>query len=315
MRPAPVFVGIDVSKLMLDVAVHPTGEVWRVPNDAEGIADLVVRLQCMRPAKVCCEATSTLHWPLMAALLDADLPAAMANPAHVRHFARAEGRLAKTDRVDAQVLARFAEAIRPPVRPGASPRLRMLQALVARRRQLMLGLVSEQNHRRTAHAAVVEDIDVHIATAKASMKAIERRIKELIRSHADWRARDALLQSVPGVGPLVSATLLAALPELGTTGKKQLAMLVGIAPLNRDSGFFRGRRSIWGGRANVRGALYMAALVGITRNPLLQAYYARLKAAGKPAKVALVACMYKLLAVLNAMAERNATWAPTLKAA
>ena len=151
MRPAPVFVGVDVSKLMLDVAVHPTGAVWRVANDTAGIADLVAQLQSLRPAKICFEATSTLHWELMAALLDAGQPAAMANPAHVRHFARAEGHLAKTDRVDAQVLARFAEAIGPPVRPGASPRLRTLQALVGRRRQLVLGLVREGNQRRTAH--------------------------------------------------------------------------------------------------------------------------------------------------------------------
>jgi len=313
MSPASVFAGIDVSKTTLDVAVS-SGRVWQAPHTAAGIADLVVCLQELRPARICIEATSTLHYDLAGALLDAGLPVVVVNPRQIRDFARALGRLAKTDRIDAEVIARYAAAVQPPVRALPGPRLRELQALVARRRQVSHALVVQRNQRRTAHAAVVADVDEHIALLQASLKKLERAIANLIQQYPRWRELAAQLQSVPGVGPQVAAVLTAALPELGGANKRQLAALVGIAPLNRDSGAFRGRRMIWGGRVAVRNALYMAALVGTRRNPVIAAYYARQRARGKPAKSALVACMNKLLAILNAMVSTGESWSPRLAA-
>ncbi len=307
---AEAFVGIDVARDTLAVAVRPLGEQWQVANDAPAIAALVPRLRGSRPQLIVLEATGGLGLPLLAALGGAGLPVVAVNPRQVRDFAKARGTLAKTDVLDAQVLAHFAEAVRPAVRPLPDAATRALAALVTRRRQLLEMLVAEQNRRTTAPPAIRADIDAHLVWLRECLGAVDRELGQAVQASPLWRAQEDLLRSVPGIGPVTSRTLLAELPELGTLDRKQIAALVGVAPLNRDSGAWRGRRTIWGGRAAVRAALYMAALVGTRHNPVLRAFYQRLLAAGKPTKVALTACMRKLLTILNAMLKHRSPWAP-----
>jgi transposase len=308
MNPAKVYVGIDVAKDWLDVAQRPGGEAWRVSSDETGIATLIKRLKGLRPALVVLEATGGLQIPAVAALAAAGLHTVVVNPRQVRQFAGATGRLAKTDAIDAEVLAQFGEAVRPEVRPLPDAATRELSAVVARRRQLIEMLTAEKNRLRLATKKVRRNIEAHIRWLEGELLALDDGLGEVIRSSPVWRERDNLLRSVPGVGPVLSSVLLADLPELGKLSRKEVAALVGVAPLNRDSGQFRGRRTVWGGRSQVRAALYMAALVAARFNPVIRAFYQRLQAAGKPKKVALTACMRKLLTMLNAMARDQTSW-------
>jgi len=306
----PMFVGIDVSKMRLDVAVRPTDEVWTSSNDDVGVATLVRRLVALAPQLVVLEATGGLEGHLVAQLATSNLPVAVVNPRQVRDFAKATGKLAKTDAIDASVLAHFAQAVGPTPRPLPSEEAEVLKAILVRRRQLSEMLVAERNRMSTSAPSVRRGIQAHVIWLKAQIKSTDGDLDGRLRESAVWREKDNLLQSVPGIGPVVSLTLIALLPELGTLNRKQVAALVGVAPLNRDSGTLRGKRSIWGGRATVRAALYMGALVASRHNPILKAFYARLLAAGKLKKVALVACMRKLLTILNAMLRHRCVWKP-----
>jgi len=303
-----VFVGVDVSQAHLDVALRPSGETWHVAHDEPGIAALGARLRDLRPALVVLEATGGVEVPLVGALAAAGLPVAVVNPRQIRDFARATGKLAKTDRLDAVALARFAEAVRPEPRPIPDAAARALAALLARRRQVLAMLVAERSRRRVATPTLRLDLDEHIAWLAARLERLEGELAAAVRASPVWRAREDLLRSVKGVGPVLATTLLAELPELGRLDRKRIAALVGVAPFNRDSGTLRGRRTVWGGRAAVRAALYMATLSAAHTNPVLQAFYARLVAAGKAKKVALTACMRKLLVILNAMLRDGAPW-------
>jgi transposase len=308
---AEVFVGIDVARDSLEIATRPTGERWQVGNDSTGISSLVARLRAERPVLIVLEATGGLEVPVLAALGSVGLPVVAVNPRQVRDFAKAVGQLAKTDALDAQVLAHFADAVRPAVRPLPDAATRELSGLVTRRRQLVEMLTAEENRRKTAPVGAIRgDIQEHIAWLRKRLHGVDRELGQAIRSSSLWREQEDVLRSVPGIGPVVSVTLLADLPELGKLGRKQIAALVGLAPLNRDSGMLRGKRTIWGGRSTVRAALYMAALVGSACNPVLRAVYTRLVAAGKTKKLALTACMHKLLTILNAMLKHRTRWAP-----
>jgi transposase len=310
MTAPACFVGIDVAKATLDVAVRPSGERWSTPNDEAGISALVVRLRPLAPALIVLEATGGFETATVAAVAAAGLAVVVANPRQVRDFARATGQLAKTDALDAQVLALFAERVRPAVRPLPDAAVQALDALLTRRRQLLEMLVAEQNRLGFAAAAVRRDITQHIHWLQRRLRDVDGDLEQAIHASPLWRAKEDLLRSVPGVGPVVSRTLLGELPELGTLTHKQIAALVGVAPRACDSGTLRGKRMVWGGRAPVRAALYMGALVATRHNPAIRAFYARLRAAGKPAKVALVACMRKLLTILNAILRTGTPWRP-----
>jgi transposase len=305
---ADVFVGIDVAKDALDVAVRPSGEAWRVAADEAGLAELAGRLAALGPALVVLEATGGYERAPAAELAAAGLPVQVVNPRQVAAFARAVGHLAKTDQLDAAVLARFAEAVRPAPRPLPDEQTSELKALVARRRQLRGMLAAEQARRTTAPRRVRAQLAAHVAWLQRAVRDLDDEIGRTLRASPLWRERDDLLRGVPGVGPVLSATLIAELPELGRLGRAQIAALVGVAPLNRDSGRRRGARSCWGGRARVRSVLYMAAVVAARHNPTIRAFYARLLRAGKPKKVALTACMRKLLMILNAMTAHQTPW-------
>lgn len=308
MTSTPVFVGLDVAKLTLDVALRPSGEPWSVPNDEAGVAALVDRLRPLHPALLVCEATGGFERTAIARLAAAGLPVVVANPRQIRDFARATGQLAKTDQIDAAILALFAERVRPTPRPLPDAATQLLDALLTRRRQLLEMLVAEKNRLGFAPQPLHHGIQQHIRWLERQLDDVTKTLADQIEHSPVWRAKDDLLQSVPGVGPIVSAVLLAELPELGALSHKQLATLAGVAPLARDSGTFRGKRSVWGGRAGVRTALYLAALCGRRWNPQLRVFYERLIAAGKPKKVALIACARKLLTILNAMLRDNTRW-------
>ena len=313
MSQEPTYVGIDVSKERMDVAVRPTGRSWSVSYDGAGVDDLVAQLKELKPAGVITESTGGLELPLVAALAAASLPVAVVNPRQVRDFARSTGRLAKTDRLDAQVLAHFGEAVRPLVRPPVRPlrdsETQLLHSLVARRHQLITMLVAEKNRLNTATTVAVRpSIESHIEWLKRELKDLDTELRRIIRRSPVWREKDKLLRTVPGVGEQVSLTLLAYLPELGTLNHRQIAALVGVAPFNRDSGTMRGRRTVWGGRARVRASLYMGALTASRCNPAIRDFYQRLLAAGKPTKVALTACMRKLLVILNSILRHHSPW-------
>ncbi len=304
-----MFVGIDVAKDRLDVHVRPSGEAFAVTRDGEGLATLTARLEALKPALIVLEATGGFEVTVASSLAAVRLPLAVVNPRQIRDFARATGKLAKTDALDAAAIAHFAEAIRPEPRPIADEQAQALGELVARRRQVVEMIVAETHRRRQlSQRLLLRGVDRHLALLQKELTEIERELDDSIRGTPAWRANDDLLRSVPGIGNTVSRTLLAELPELGTLGRRQIAALVGVAPLNRDSGQMRGRRTTWGGRATVRTALYMAALVGIRHNPVISTFYKRLRRAGKPAKVALTACMRKLLTILNAMLRDRQPW-------
>lgn len=312
MEVTPIFVGIDVSKERLDVAIRPSGERESVTNDKAGIEVLIQRLKEIQPSLIVLEATGGFERSVTRALTSAEFPVVVVNPRQVRDFAKATGQLAKTDSIDAIVLARFAEAVRPAVRALPDEVTLELRALIARRRQITEMIVAERNRLSGASKSVRKRIDAHIRWLESELERADKNLDQNIRQSPIWQENQDLLQSVPGIGPVISRTLIAELPELGELNRKQIAALVGIAPLNRDSGTLRGRRTIWGGRATVRAVLYMAALVASRCNAVIRAFYQRLRNAGKAPKVALVACMRKLLTILNSMIKHRTCWSENI---
>lgn len=305
-----IYVGLDVSKAHIDVAVHPLNTRERVSNDDRGLTALVQHLHTVAPALIVLEATGGYETPVASALALAALPVAIVNPRQVRDFAKALGRLAKTDAIDAEVLACFAERVRPDPRPLPDAAHQALTALVVRRRQLVDMLTAERNRLALAHGTVRRNLRAHIRWLERRLHDTDGDLTTMIHDSPLWRAQDNLLRSVPGIGRVTAAVLLAELPELGHLSRRQLAALVGVAPLNRDSGRRRGPRTTWGGRASIRGPLYMATLVATRCNPVLRVFYRRLRTAGKPPRVALVAAMRKLLTILNAIVKAQRPWSP-----
>jgi transposase len=310
-QPAETFIGIDISKAQLDVAVYGNPDTWQVENSAAGIALLVQRLQELQPHLIVLEATGGFELVLVAELAAAQLPVVVTNPRRVRHFARATGRLAKTDPLDAQLLAHFAAALQPELRPLPSADQDHLTALITRRRQIVDMLTAEQNRLHTVRAPLRPDIEDHLAWLREKLVKLDTEIDQFIHGSPLWSDQDALLQSVPGVGPVTARTLVALLPELGRLNRQAIAALVGLAPIARDSGKKQGKRRIWGGRAAVRSVLYMAALVATRHNPVLRRFYEHLCHHGKEKKVALTACMRKLLVILNAILRTRQPWQPS----
>jgi transposase len=304
------FVGIDVSKSRLDVACRPQSDAFAEPNDPAGIAAVVERLKPLAPTLVVVEATGGLEAPAVAALAAAGLPVAVVNPRQARDFARAVGRLAKTDRLDAAILAHFAEAIRPEARELPEEAARDLAAMLTRRRQRLDMRVSEQNRLSSTAPAVRPGVEAHLAFLDQQVAELDGRLVEAVRADADWRAKDVLPRGVPGVGEVTSLTLLAALPELGKLSRQRIGALAGLAPMNRDSGTFRGRRMIAGGRPEVRRLLFLAAMSAVRYNPTIKAFHQRLRQAGKARMVALTAAAHKLLTILNAMVRDGRPWNP-----
>ena len=308
MEQESTYVGIDVAKAQVDVAVRPTGQTWTITYDDAGVQELVSQLKTLEPALVLLEATGGLELPMVVALATAALPVVVVNPRQVRDFAKATGTLAKTDTLDAAVLAHFADAIRPDVRPLRDAETQVLASLVARRHQVVAMLVSEKNRLRRAISAVRPRVEAHIAWLEQELEDLDKGLRQTLRQSPLWREKDDLLRTVPGVGEQLSLTLLAYLPELGALDRWQVAALVGVAPFNRDSGTLRGKRTVWGGRARLRAVLYMGALVASQYNPVIRDFYRRLLAAGKPKKLALTACMRKLLVILNSMLKHRSPW-------
>ena len=305
------YIGVDVSASELVVGVLPAGEVWQVSNDPEGISELRTRVGELSPVLIVMEASGGYESGVAGELVDAGMPAVVINPRQTREFARSTGRLAKTDKIDALVLARFGQAVQPEVRPLPGKKEKELRALVDRRRQIVDMITAERNRRPKATPYVRRQIEQHIVWLQSQIDDLGDDLDQFIKSSPAWRAKDDLLQSVPGVGDVSSRVLLVELPELGQLNRKEIACLVGVAPHNRDSGTFRGKRSVWGGRAHVRSALYMATLVACRFNPVIKAFYGRLCEAGKPKKVALVASMRKLLTILNVIVRDQSPWDPS----
>ncbi|MDQ1638520.1 MAG: transposase [Pyrinomonadaceae bacterium] len=308
-KKCKAFIGIDVSKQLLEVAAHESDYQFSCANKASAFGELIVELIALRPALIVLEATGGLEIPVTAALHAAGLPVVVINPRQVRDFAKALGQLAKTDRLDARVLAHFAAAIKPPLRPIKSTGELELDALVGRRGQLVEMLTAEKNRRGSAVTDTVrKEIKEHIDWLQERIAELDEQLKALLKSSSLWQGKDDVLQSVPGIGPVVSFSMLADLPELGTLNRQQISKLVGVAPLNCDSGQQRGTRHIYGGRARVRSMLYMAALTATRYNPVIKDFYQRLLAKNKPFKVAITACMRKLLAIINVMVRDGACW-------
>ncbi len=303
-----LYVGIDVAKARVDVALGRQGAVFQVARDDKGLAELVKRLKEAKAKLVVMEATGGLQLPVAAALSVAGLSVAVVNPRQVREFARAAGKLAKTDALDARVLAHMGEALKPPARPLLDEETRKLEALLTRRRQMVEMLVAEKNRLQVAHAAARPLVHKHIDWLEEQLKQVDKNLGSAVRNSPMWRGKDDILRSVPGVGPVLALTLMAELPELGQLNRKQVAALAGVAPHACDSGTLKGKRMVWGGRAALRAALYMATLSAVRCNKVVGALYERLTKAGKPKKVALVACMRKLLTILNAMVRTMKHW-------
>lgn len=308
MEKEKIYAGVDVAKDSMDVAVHISGEHQSFTNDEKGINQAAAYLKNLATTLVVLEATGGIELPLVAALAIAKVPVAVVNPRQVRDFAKSTGKLAKTDILDARVLAHFAAAIRPQPRPLVDAQAQQLGAILTRRRQLIEMLIAERNRLRSARGKVEQHIQEHIAWLEKDLANIDSDLKQKVQQSPVWQEKENLLRSVPGIGPVLSATLLAGLPELGAINRREIAALVGVAPLNRDSGAYRGKRTVWGGRAPVRATLYMATLVATRHNPVIKRFYQRLCAAGKAKKVALTACMRKLLTILNAMIKHHASW-------
>jgi transposase len=306
--PAPVFVGIDVSKKYLDIAAMTSSAVRRLANNPAGWLELVEQMLSLQPERIVLEASGGFERPVVMVLAAAGQPVCVVNPRQVRQFARSTGQLAKTDAIDARILARFAEAVRPELRLLADGPTHELQALVLRRLQIIEMLKAERNRLRLAASSVRPHLERSIAMMKVWQDEVEADLAEAVRNTPAWQATAKLLCSAPGAGPILAATLIALLPELGRLNRWQIAALVGVAPLNQDSGQFRGKRHVWGGRDHIRPALYMAALVASQHNPVIRAFYTRLLQAGKPRKLALTACMRKLLTILNALVRDGNPW-------
>jgi transposase len=303
-----VFIGIDVSKEKLDVAVRPTGEFISFSNNEDGISCVVDFVKSFSPNLVVLEATGGLETAAVGMLADKGLPVVVINPRQVRDFAKATGKLAKTDAIDAHLIARFGEAVRPELRLLKDQEAQKLTALITRRRQIVEMITAEKNRLHAAPKWTSKDIQTNIAWLEKCLKKVDKDLKNLLKKSPVWREKDEILQSTPGVGPVLSMTLLSGLPELGNLNRKEIAALVGVAPLNRDSGLFRGKRMIWGGRANIRSVLYMSATCAMRFNPTIRIFYERLRLAGKLHKVAITACMRKLLVILNTMIKNRTYW-------
>jgi len=310
MEEIAAFVGIDVSKEQLDVHILPSKETVTVAYTEDGVAGLCQRLSVLGPCLVVLEATGGLQERVAAALAAAGLPVAVINPRQVRNFARAGGRLAKTDRIDAEIIAAFAAHMRPEPRPLPDADRKALMDLVARRRQLVEMRTAEKIRRSQIASHLRPGLEAHLDWLSKAIADLDNDISNALRSSPAWRVEDDLLQSVPGLGPVTRAMFLAKLPELGKLSRRQIAALVGVAPMNRDSGKLRGRRMIMGGRADLRSVLYMATVTAIRFNPAIRAFHQRLTAKGKPAKVVITACMRKLLTILNAMFKAKSQWQP-----
>ncbi len=303
-----MYVGVDVSKECLDVAVTPSAKRWHYPNDEAGIGKLTAWLKKLSPALIVLEPTGGLEAPVAAALSAESLPVAIVNARQIRDYARATGKLAKTDNLDALVMAEFASAVKPEVRPLPDEESQTIKATVSRRRQLLEMLTAEKNRLTIARKHLKPSILDHIEWLKKEVEGLDRDLRRQIESSPLWREKDNLLKSIPGVGNVLSATLLGGVPELGGLDRKQIAALVGVAPFNRDSGTMRGKRTIWGGRAKVRAALYMATLAATRFNPVIRSFYQRLLVRGKAKKAALVACMRRLLIIMNAILKHRRAW-------
>jgi len=307
--PEQLFVGIDVSKTRLDVAVLPSGEIFAVDNTAAGFTELLIRLSEVQPRLIVLEATGGLEQAAMLALHDAGLPVTVLNPRQVRHFSRALGQHAKTDRLDAVLLARFAQTLQPEAQVPSDASQRALEALLARRRQVALLLTMERNRLHSSQDLYVQqDLQEVITSLEGRRKHLDQTLHDALQQDPKFQATYSVLTSTPGVGPVMALTLLAQLPELGSLSRQKRANLVGVAPLNRDSGTSRGHRGIWGGRAEVRQVLYMSAVSAVRCHPTLKTVFDRLVKKGKPKKVALVASLRKLLVYLNAMVRDQGLW-------
>lgn len=311
-QPTEQWVGIDVSKATLDVYLEPSGKQWRSANNSTGIAQLLTQLSAFEIALVVLEATGGMEQTVTQVLSQAGIAVVVTNPRQIRDFAKAIGKLAKTDGIDAKVLARYGQAVRPQVRALASQAARELQELVMRRQQLVEMLSAERNRKSSAKSSSAKaQIDRHIEWLNEEVKSLDEQIQAQLNQSQQWLQQQTLLQSVPGVGTVTASTLIALLPELGQLSRRQIAALVGVAPINCDSGKMRGKRFVMGGRAAVRSVLFMAALVATRFNPTIGAVYQRLLGQGKAKKVALVACMRKLLVMLNAMLKHKQVWNPS----
>jgi len=310
MSKSELFIGIDVSKSELEMAARPEGKAMTFANTEDGIAFLIDFLKPLCPSLVVLEATGGLEISLVNALAIKEIPVVVVNARQVRDFAKAIGRLAKTDRIDAEVIAQFAETLRPPVRPLKDEETQRLHALNSRRRQLVGMIRSEQNRLSSAPKWTQKEIQNHLRWLRKALGKIDKDIADLIKGSPMWREKEAILRSFKGVGPVTSASLLAGVPELGSINSKPLSALIGVAPLNRDSGQWRGKRAVWGGRDNVRSVLYMATMSAIRFNPIIASFYKKLTAAGKPHKVAMTACMHKTLVILNSMIKNKTYWNP-----
>jgi transposase len=313
MNEQRVVAGIDVSKGQLDVALLPGAERLQFANDATGIVELVRQLQAAQVELAVMEATGGYETVAASAIAGAGLRLAVVNPRQVRDFARATGRLAKTDRIDAELIGAFAQAVEPQITVLPDEDTRALEALLVRRAQLIAMRTQESNRLALSIGVMRKQIKTHIAWLDRAINTLDTDLTAGLRNSPAWRAKDDLLQSMKGVGPITSGTLMSALPELGRLDRRAIAALVGVAPFNRDSGTLRGRRTIWGGRARVRHVLYMAATSAVRSNPVIRACYQRLIQRGKPHKVAMVACMRKMLTILNAMARTNTPWTPNFQ--
>ena len=302
--------GLLIQILIISIALRPSAQTWQVIYDDPHVEAFVTQLNELSPTLIVVEATGGLERSLVAALVAARLPVIVINPRQARDFAKATGRLAKTDRIDAQVLAHYGEAIRASFRPLPDADTQQWRALVERRRQLVDMMTAEQSRLNTSPARVRDSIEAHLAWLQQQLASLDDDLDDMLQSSPIWRERDDMLQSTPGVGPVLSRTLMSPLPELGDLNRKEIAALVGVAPFNRDSGTWRGRRTIWGGRAAVPSVLYMSTLVATRHNPVIREFYERLLAAGKAKKVALIACMRKLLTILNARVKNQQRWQP-----
>jgi transposase len=307
---AGLFIGIDVSKDRLDMAVRPTGQCLSFDNTDAGVDNLIRALSDLSPTLIVMEATGRYHRLALGGLLAANLPAVAINPRQSRDFARALGQLAKTDRIDAAILAEFADKVRPALRSIPDLDTQELEAICTRRRQLMTMLTAEKNRHQAAPRSLRPGIKKHIHWLEKELEHSDKDLHNRIRSSPAWREKEDVLSSCNGIGPVTTHSMLAYLPELGTFNRRQIAAIVGVAPFNNDSGKHRGRRSITGGRRQLRNVLYMAALVAIRHNPTIRTFYQRLIASGKLPKVAIVACMRKLLTILNSMVRNKTPWKP-----
>jgi len=305
---AEVFVGIDVSKNRLDIAIWGRKEYWQIKNEDRGFIELIGKMREIQPTLIVLEATGGLELPLVAEITLAGLPIAVVNPKRIRDFARSAGQLAKTDKLDARIIAHFAQAVRPEIRHLRSEEEEHLTALLTRRMQIIEMLTAEKNRVYSIRRQMKERLEVHIQWLNAEVKELDKEVAAFIKQSPIWKEKEKVLRSVPGVGPVTGATLLASLPEIGTLNRQKIAALVGVAPVNKDSGKKHGKRRVFGGRAVVRRTLYMAALSATKCNPKIKPFYERLVCRGKEKKVALTACMRKLLVILNAMVKNNTYW-------